>query len=225
MPKTSAEKLVVAGRIMDGMGLTEGFGHVSMRLEKPGHILITGAIAPGLASEQDLIEFSLEGTCLRPASSGVRAALETPMHLAIYRARPDVMAICRTHSPYGVVCGSASREVGPSHGFGGMLGAGVPVHPETDLIVNAEMGDAVARSLGMGAAVLLRGNGMLAVGPTLELAVVHAIFLEESARNEVLGVNLGGVKPFDGEALKARAAWYGNEGVRAWNYYAAKFGK
>jgi HCOMODA/2-hydroxy-3-carboxy-muconic semialdehyde decarboxylase len=222
---TLPEKMVLAGRILDGLGLTEGFGHVTARQpDDPGTILCTGAKAPGLASLEDLLEFTLAGECVRAAASGLRPALETPMHLAIYRARPDVMAICRTHSPYAVVCGVAETPIRANHGFGGMLGRKVPVHPETDLIVDAAMGDAVAASLGSATALLIRGNGALAAGPTLERAVVHAIYLEESARNQVLGLPLGGARRLSKAELAARSRWYDNEAVRAWDYYAAKFG-
>ena len=223
---TLPEKIVLAGHILDGMGLTEGFGHVTARQpHDPGRILCTGAKAPGLIIVDDLMEFSLAGECVRPAASGLRPALEIPMHLAIYRVRPDVMAICRTHSPYAVACGVATQRVYANHGFGGMLGGEVPVHPETDLIVDAAMGDAVAATLGAGMALLIRGNGALAVGPSLERAAVHAVYLEESARNQVFGLPLGGARPFTTTELAARARWYDNEAVRAWDYYAAKFGR
>ncbi|MFZ8338246.1 class II aldolase/adducin family protein, partial [Staphylococcus aureus] len=87
--------------------------------------------------------------------------------------------------PYTVIMGAAGKPVQPSHGFGGMLGASVPVHSETDLIVNAEMGDQVARSLGNGTALLIRANGALATGADIEHAVVHAIYLEEAAHIQV----------------------------------------
>ena len=218
---TLPETIVLAGRILDGMRLTGGFGHVSARLpDDRARILCTGAKAPGLTTVDDLIEFSLLGECLQPAASGLRPALETPMHLAIYCARPDVMAICRTHSLYAVVCGAGHEPVRASHGFGGMLGREVLVHPETDLIADIAMGDAVAATLGARTALLIRGNGALAVGPTLERAVVHAIYLEESARNQVLGA----ARPFSDAELTARERWYENEAARAWHYYAARFG-
>ena len=219
------EKIVLAGRVLDGMGLTEGFGHVTARLPAdPTRILCTGAKAPGLATVDDLMEFTLSGECVRPAVSGLRPALEIPLHLAIYRARPDVMAICRTHSPYAVACGVAEEPVHANHGFGGMLGREVPVHPETDLIVHAAMGEAVAATLGQGTAVLIRANGALAVGPTLERAAVHAVYLEESARNQILARPIGNARRLTDAELAARARWYDNEAARAWDYYVAKFG-
>jgi ribulose-5-phosphate 4-epimerase/fuculose-1-phosphate aldolase len=220
-----ARLIVAAGRIMDGMKLTEGFGHMSARLADQDRILITGALAPGLATTADLLEFSVAGECLQGAASGLKPALETPLHLAIYRARPGVRAICRTHSPYAVACGASGRSIRASHGFGGMLGLRVEIHPEADLIVNAAQGDAVAAALGANTALLLRGNGALATGATVEEAVVRAIFLEESARHEILCASGGGPAGLEPELLALRARWYGNETARAWHYYASKFGK
>jgi ribulose-5-phosphate 4-epimerase/fuculose-1-phosphate aldolase len=210
---------------MDGMKLTEGFGHMSARLPGEESVLITGALAPGLATPADLIEFSISGDCLQPAASGLRPALETPMHLAVYRARPDVRAICRTHSPFAVACGASGRVIRASHGFGGMLGSQVAIYPEVDLIVDASQGNAVAKALGASSALLLRGNGALAVGASVEEVVVRAIFLEESARNEILTCPHGGPAFLEPEVLSVRSRWYGNETARAWHYYASKFGR
>jgi ribulose-5-phosphate 4-epimerase/fuculose-1-phosphate aldolase len=217
-----ARLIVTAGRIMDGMKLTEGFGHMSARLPEKDRILITGALAPGLATTADLLEYSVTGECLVPAPSGLRPALEIPMHLAIYRARSDVRAICRTHSPHVVACGAIGRPIRATHGFGGMLGLRVGIHAEVDLIIDATMGDSVARALGLGAALLLRGNGAVTVGASIEEAVVRAIFLEESARHEILGArDSSALTP---RILAQRAQWYANEIPRAWHYYSTKFG-
>lgn len=225
MPYTDLRaKIITACRIMDGMGLTEGFGHMSARLPDGEHILITPAVAPGMAQADHLLTFHQSGARIDTDSTQpMRAALETPMHLAIYRARPDVGAICRTHSRYAVILGAANHPLRTSHGFGGMLGSAIPVHPESDLIVDAAMGDALAATLGTGAALLLRGNGALAVGQDVEQAVIHAIYLEEAALVGVLAANAGGAVPFSKDELQRRARWYTNETARAWAYYSYKF--
>jgi ribulose-5-phosphate 4-epimerase/fuculose-1-phosphate aldolase len=76
--------------IMDGRGLTEGFGHLSARA--PAGLLMTPALAPGLATPADLVLLGPDGE-VRRAAPGVRPALETPLHLAIYQSRPDCGAL------------------------------------------------------------------------------------------------------------------------------------
>src|SRR5205814_7761222 len=119
------------------------------------------------------------------------ASLETPLHLAIYRARPDAAAICRTYSRYAGIMGATNQRIEVAHGLGGMLGRYVPVHPDCDLIVDDPMAEAAVDSLGQSTALLLRGNGALATGSSLERAVVNAILLEEAAMLCVLGAPLG----------------------------------
>lgn len=216
------EKITAACRIMDGLGLTEGFGHMSARIPGTDRVLITPAMGPGRVTPDVLLTFTLDGQCL-DWQAAIPPALETPMHLAIYRARPDVGAICRTHSQYAVIMGAANKPIHACHGFGGMLGPLGPVHPETDLIVNAEMGDQVARSLDSHTALLLRGNGALATGPDVERAVVHAIYLEEAARIELSALAVGGAVLFTPDELHNRARWYENEARRAWDYYVWKY--
>lgn len=206
-------------RVLDDMGLVEGFGHVTVRLPD-GNTLITPARGPGLASEDELLVFSPGGELVSGREG--TAPLERWMHLAIYRARPDVNAICRTHSPMAAALGAANRPIQTAHGFGGMLGLQVPVHAENDLITNDEMGRAVADTLGDGTAVLLRGNGALAIGATLQQACVRAIYLEEAAWMQVVAGGAGGAVPFTPDELAARARWHDVEVERAWEYYTTK---
>jgi HCOMODA/2-hydroxy-3-carboxy-muconic semialdehyde decarboxylase len=209
-------------RILEGKGLVEGFGHVSARLPE-GDILITPARGLRLVEKRDLLVFNLAGTIL---SGNVSAApLERWMHLAIYRVRPEVGAICRTHSPMAVVLGAASQPIRTSHGFGGMLGPQVPVHSEIDLITMDRMAQGVVASLGNNAAALLRANGALVTGRNLEEACVRAIYLEEAAMIQVLAVGLGGAIPFSAKELQSRSRWYEAETRRAWEYYAAKYAR
>ena len=169
-------------RIMDGMGLTEAFGHLSERVAgQPDTIRITPAMGPGLADAKMCVCFNLAGNRL-PGNDDLPAPLETPMHLAIYRARPDVEAICRTHSPYAVDAGAVFSFVPCLHGFSLMMGRRIPVHADIDLIHSNKQANALASTLGDYGACLIRGNGALAVGDDIRQSVVRAIYLEEACR-------------------------------------------
>lgn len=207
-------------RVLDGMGLVEGFGHVSVRLDD-GNVLITPARGLGLVGEDELLVFCPDGEWVSGREG--TAPLERWMHLAIYRARPDVNAICRTHSRMAAALGVANVPIQTAHGFGGMLGLEVPVHPENDLITDDEMGRAVAVTLGDHVALLLRGNGSLATGSRLEQACVRAIYLEEAAWMQVVAERAGDMMPFTPEELAARSRWHDIEVERAWEYYTARY--
>jgi len=215
-------------RVMEGMGLTEAFGHLSARDSKnPDAIRITPAKGPGLADASECVRFDLSGSRL-PGNDNLPAPLETPMHLAIYRARKDVGAICRTHSPYAVDFGAICDSVPCLHGFSLMLGRKIPVHGDIDLIATSAQADSLARTLGGANACLLRGNGALAVGGDISRAVVHAIYLEEACRivaTTGLAAASSAMKNLSDEDCDARRKWHGNEAARAWAYYSAKFSR
>jgi ribulose-5-phosphate 4-epimerase/fuculose-1-phosphate aldolase len=214
------QEVISVCRVLDGLGLVEGFGHVSVRLPD-GNILITPARAPGIVRADELLTFNPVGGLV--AGREGTGPLERWMHFAIYRARPDVQAVARTHSRMAAVLGVANTPVHTAHGFGGMLAAVVPVHPGNDLITDDAMGQSVAASLDDNAAVLLRGNGALVTGATLPQACVRAIFLEEAAWMQVTAAGVGGAVPFTKEELDARSRWHDVEMERAWEYYSAKF--
>src|SRR3972149_5965354 len=113
--------MIRACKILDGMRLVEGFGHVSARLAD-GSVLVTPARGLALAQESELLTFSLDGACQHGDPS--TAPLERFLHLALYRARPDVRAICRTHSRMAAALGAARTPIRATHGFGGELRPG-----------------------------------------------------------------------------------------------------
>jgi HCOMODA/2-hydroxy-3-carboxy-muconic semialdehyde decarboxylase len=205
--------------IMDGRGLTEGFGHLSVRLE--AGVLMTPALAPGLARLRDLIVLAEDGATVRGAK-GRSPALETPLHLAIYRARPDVGALCRTHSPWAVAWGLRAEPFMPTHGFGLMLGGRVPYHREGDLIASPRAGASAASALGSSRALFLKGNGLIVTGATIREAVIRALYLEEACRATLCAGRVSPKALFSKAQREARSKWHDAELARAWGYYCAK---
>jgi len=214
------QEVIRACKVLDGMKLVEGFGHVSARLPDDA-MLITPARGLALVQESELLTMGPDGVCLQGDPSS--APLERWMHLATYRARPDVGAICRTHSRMAAALGIARRPLRAMHGSGGMLGLDVPLYDGTDLITDGELGRAVAAELGDRAAVLLRGNGAVITGESVPQACVRAIYLEEAAWLQVVAEVVGGGTLFTSDELRARSRWYGVEVSRAWEYYTSRF--
>ena len=206
-------------RIMDRLGLTAAFGHLSARLTGEA-FLMTPAFGPGMAGCEDLVILDLKGTRIGGAERPL--ALERFLHAGVYRSRPEVGAVCRTHSRACVSWGASGKPLPLLHGFGLMLGRTVPCFPEIDLVHDPESGERVAAALGRETALLLRGNGAFAVGDSLRNAVVHALYLEEAAS---IGLDLGidGTRDAVSEAdQQLRQRWHANERPRAWAYYRWK---
>ena len=205
--------------IMDSRGLTEGFGHLSARIASG--FLMTPALAPGMAKVADLVALDRDGQAARVAP-GRSLALETPLHLAVYRARPDVGALCRTHSPWAVAWGLRAEPFRPSHGFGLMLGEKVPYHPGGDLVTGAGSGAAAAADLGDARALFLKGNGLIVAGATIREAVIRAIYLEEACQATLRAGVVPAAAHFTRDERAARSKWHDAELQRAWAYYGAR---
>lgn len=174
---TARDTVVATARMMSRAGLAGAFGHVSVRCG--GGFVITSTLPFAIASAEEAIPVA-DLRQLPEAGAGV--PLETPMHAAVYQARPDVDAICRGHPPAAVAWGVGTEELPLLHGLGALAGVTVAVHPDVDLIGTASQGAAVAETLGAASGVLLQANGCLCVGATPLEAVTRLFFLEERAR-------------------------------------------
>ena len=214
--------VLTACRIVDGKRLVEGYGHVSVRIPGTPRVLITPRVALGLIrSAAELVVVDLEGKKIQ--GKGV-APLEIFMHTEVYRRRPDVHAICRTHSPMALALSVLGQTVKPLNGFGSFLGE-VSVFPKPYLITTRELGQEVAGTLGSAGGLLLRGNGTLLVGATLAEATIRAVFLEEAAAVHLRARSVGEPVIFSAEEIARRTdVGYDHYG-RAWDYYAKVYGK
>jgi L-ribulose-5-phosphate 4-epimerase len=127
----------------------------------------------------------------RPVSPGLKPSVDTPIHVAIYRARPDVGGCIHTHSLYAAAFSTVGREIPPLiTESAGYLGGAVrvmeyvpPARPDT--------GELVAAGLGGDRAVLLPNHGVIAVGETLRKAFAAAMAVEESANVAYVAMQLG----------------------------------
>jgi len=225
------EDLVYANHILADQNVLDGFGHVSVRSDKdPSHFLMARSMAPGLVTTRDILEFNQEG---EPIDARGRAVyLERSIHAAIYRARPDVMAVVHSHSPEIIPYTVTGTSLRPIYHMSSFLGAGTPIFEIRDtagmtdmLIRNNTLADALAKSLGDHAVVLMRGHGFVAVGNSTPQVVFRAIYSQINARLQSEAARLGPITFLSPEeAAKASAT---NDAVvlRPWELWKSRVGK
>jgi HCOMODA/2-hydroxy-3-carboxy-muconic semialdehyde decarboxylase len=222
--------LALANRILVAQGVLDAFGHVSAR--HPAHadrFLLARNMAPASVTADDVLEFDLDGNAVEATAH--KPYLERFIHGELLRARPDAMAVVHTHSPavipFSVAQGAALRAV--SH-MGSFLGVHTPVFEIRDvagdasdlLIRDNALGRALARSLGSGPAVLMRGHGVTVVGSTLREAVFRAVYTEFNARIQCTALALGPVTFMTAGEAAASAATNASQIDRAWNVWKAQ---
>lgn len=192
--KPLADKLNKVWRFLYGRGFIDGFGHISARTETPDQVLVAPHSLRDDSHPEDFVLVDLEGNQLE---TDVRLPAELPIHLSIYKSRPDVGSVAHVHSGYATSFSMTSQELGISYFLGSVFRSGIPIHPDPRLIVDAERGDALAASLGPHRAVLMKAHGVAVVGDVVEEMLAWAFLLEENARRTWLSAAVGEVEFLD----------------------------
>lgn len=189
------EKLIQAGKVLADEGQGDLiWGHVSARASgRPDHILMKPA---GIGLEEmdgdDVITVDLAGE----RTSGNRPRhVEVFIHTEIMRARPEVRAVVHTHPLHAVAFSALCRPLLPIGHEGALFCDGLPVFDRTsDLIVDPELGKAVAACLDGRNALLLRNHGIVTAGGSIEEAVMTAVMLEKACKVQLLAEAAGGAR-------------------------------
>lgn len=216
--------LVAANRILADHDFLDGYGHVSVRDNRnPDHFLMSRSLAPELVTSDDILEYDLDAVALN--LNGRSQYGERYIHAAIYKARPDVMAIVHSHAPSVIPFGVSSVKMRPVYHLAGFLGEGLPIFDirksfgMTQMLVNtAPRGQALAQELGKSAAVLMRGHGIAVTGTSLPIVVGRSIYVDINARVQLQAISLGGTVTYlhpdearlvqeDGENAGYRRSW------------------
>lgn len=193
-------ELVVASRILTEERVIDSFGHVSARHPmRTDRYLMPRVRAAELVTPGDILEFDLDDQP-QPASEA-RVFAERRIHGAIYRARPDVMAVCHHHAPAMMPFCTSGAVLTPVFHLGATMGAVVPLWDsqhdfgDTNLIVSTrEQGDSLARALGSNWTVLMRGHGVTAAARSIREVVFRSIYGARNAEIQRQATQLGRVK-------------------------------
>jgi HCOMODA/2-hydroxy-3-carboxy-muconic semialdehyde decarboxylase len=153
-------------------------------------------LAPALVTRDDIVTFDLDSRALDRA--GARLYSERFIHGEIYKARPDVRSIVHCHTPQLLPFAATKAELKPLYHISSFLGGGVArfeirdAGGMTDMLVRtAELGRALAQSLGEKPMVLMRGHGATVVGNSVKQAVHRSIYAAENAALQMQALGLG----------------------------------
>lgn len=224
------DDLVAANRILAGLDVLDGFGHVSVRHpERTDCYLLSRSLSPELVTRDDIITFDLASV----AQDGDTRTpyLERFIHGEIYQQRPDVVAVVHSHAATVVPFAASAMPLKPIYHMSGFLRTGAPVFEirekfgMTDMLIrNNAQGAALAEKLGDHAAVLMRGHGYCTVGGSIPEAVFRAYYAQLNADLQQRAIALGGGVTYL-EDEEARLYDETNRSVigRPWGLWKAKF--
>jgi L-fuculose-phosphate aldolase len=182
-------------------------GNVSVRLNGNRLLITPTAVSKLDVDDSMLIIVDLSGKVLE----GRRKPFsELELHLAAYRARPEVDCVLHAHPPHATAFGLTGVELGPiaMPELAVSLGDSIPTVPRL-MPKTPELGKAVEAACGKVDAMLLAGNGALTLGASLEQALLRMELVEHYAKILAIARGLGPVQPLPSgdlqKLLEARA--------------------
>jgi ribulose-5-phosphate 4-epimerase/fuculose-1-phosphate aldolase len=221
-PAADYPALVVrAVRILNSLALMDMNGHVSARdANAPQTMWINSRRASrSTLLPSDVVPVDLPSS--RRIGEGDEPPSEYHIHRAIMNRRPDVGAIVHSHPEHIVTLSIAGRTLVPVTGVGSFLPEHVPVFDDASLVNTEDRGEAIASLLGEGPVVVLRGHGVVVVGPTVEEALARYVCAEENARVQYKASLLGDPHVLRGEELAfvRNDNWTPSIIAKHWHYH------
>ncbi len=202
-----------AARALSRHGLVHAYGHCSQRVDDK-HFLVCAPKPMGtIAAGEPGTLVSLDGE-LPP-----HVLAEVRIHREIYRNRPDVGGIVRSMPPFIMSLSAIGRTPRILHGMSSYFSPEIPLWNDPQLVRNDESAAQTAMLLGDKRAIVLRGNGAVVAGESIQDAVVLTWYLEDAARVELDCLPLSGdVLELSVDEAMVRATRSGRIFERMWDY-------
>lgn len=181
----------IGRRVYDRFFIAANDGNISARLDDEAVLITPTGVSKGFMAADDILKMSLAGELL--AAGKLRPTSETPMHLAIYRARADVEAVLHTHAPAATAFALTGRRLDE------------PTLPEVIVFIRSvamapyalpgteELPQAMSPFLADHDVFLLGNHGAVTLGRSLEEAYFQMERLELVARIRLAAMALGPV--------------------------------
>lgn len=194
-----AQKMWQAGLVVGSSG------NVSRRVDA-AHIAITPTAVSYDAMVADQI-------CIVELATGRaidtnQPSNELPMHLVIYRERPEVQAIVHTHAPYVTTLSVLRRALPPVIDEMMVYLGGTIEVADYAFTGTEEVGRNIVRALGDRAGVIVANHGNVCVGGDLAQALQVALAMEAAARVYVQALQIGDPVPLPETSITAGRRMY-----------------
>ncbi|WP_158967197.1 class II aldolase/adducin family protein [Chachezhania sediminis] len=174
-----ARTVRIAARALGRHGLVHAYGHCSARIDADRFLVCPsvpmGLVEPGAACT----EVPVTG----PLPDGVLG--EVRLHQRIYASRPGARGVVRFMGPSVMALAAVGVAPAMRHGFGTYFAPAVGIWDDIQLVRDDAKADGAIAAMGEGAGLIMRGNGAVTTGASLEEAVMLAWYLDDMCRVEL----------------------------------------
>lgn len=184
--------LIAAGKKLSDQGIVVGpGGNLSIRTGKTIFIKKSGACMED-GTRDSYMEVDLNSR--RIVCGKGKPSCETPLHIACYKARPEIKCVMHTHGSFSLGYSMQNKPLKPffpDHVT--VIGSDVPVlgfeYPSSE-----ELADKVAKALKKYNAVILQNHGLLTIGENVDEAYYRTLIIEAIIKAAFVAKAFGGVK-------------------------------
>lgn len=193
LPRLRAELVELSRRLHQNGWVANHDGNLSVRLKGERLLITPTATSKRDVDDASLLIVDLEGKVLEGRK---RPFSELDLHLAAYRARPEVNAVIHAHPPHATAWGLCGLELSPiaMPEIVVSLGNRIPTVPRM-MPRDADGLKLVQAQAAEYDAILLSGNGALTLGDDLVQALLRMELVEHYARILTVARSLGPVSP------------------------------
>lgn len=193
LPKLKAQLIATSRRLHEMGWVANHDGNVSVRLRGDRLLITATAMSKRDIDDASLLVVDMQGRVLEGRK---KPFSELELHIACYRARPEVSCVLHSHAPYATAFGLVGKELSPIAIPEMVVSLGdrvptvsrrMPKDPEGPVLVGqyAAVYDAM----------LLSGNGVLTLGDDLSQALLRMELVEHYAKILHATCALGAVEP------------------------------
>ncbi len=145
---------------------------------------------------------------VEPIVGGGVPSSESLLHVAIYRARPDVGAVIHTHSVYASAFAVAGEPIPPILDEQVLTLGGTVEVADYGASASDDLAEKAVKALGDRAAVLLRHHGVAGAGETLDEAVEVVDLVERVAQIRTMSLEIGAPAELEERVVAAQQQVY-----------------
>lgn len=174
-------------------------GNISMKVDDNTIIITPTRLDKARLQGDQIVVMTLEGKNLTPE---LKSTSETPIHLAVYKKRPDVKAIIHAHPLVATTYASSDEKICKNFTPESYIVLGEVIDTPFTLMWSEELGEVVSNATKDGDVVMMGNHGTLAVGDNLLEAFDKTEVLETAAKMTLLSRVIGSKKEIETKMLK-----------------------
>lgn len=199
------EQVAAAARNLWSKGLSTGKdgGDVSLRDPETNFVYICprpGKALPriinwGITQSEHIVVIDMNGN--KVEDTPIDPTVEFPMHLYIYKNRPEINAIVHSHAEYSSAFAVTGQNIphalAETHQIGGEI-----ICAEYGKVGSTELAENIIKALGQNKkAALLCNHGAVAIGSDMEDAFIVSDYMEKQAKVVIMAKCIGQIIPLE----------------------------